>query len=38
MCLVAKELEYWEKYACSHLSEVVSLDMYLETLSHFEGI
>lgn len=34
----AKDLESWEKYASSHLSVVMYLDMYLEAHTHFEGI
>lgn len=30
--------ESWEEYACSHLSVMTSLDMYLKAHTHFEGI
>lgn len=30
--------ESWEEYACSHLSVMASLHMYLKAHTHFEGI
>lgn len=39
MCIAPKRAEVsWEKYACSHLLVMTSLDKYLKGYTCFEGI
>lgn len=37
-CTQRADEESWEKCACSRLSVMTSLDVYLKARTHFEGI